>query len=333
MSDTTTGTEIISTGNPSIDDATSAFAAILSGQPEEQEEVSEAQAPDEGDEAETEASADESPAEDDTEAEPDDVESEEEEQTERQVYTVKVDGEEIEVPIDELLNGYSRTQDYTRKTQKLAEERKAAMAEFEQVRAERAQYAQILEALKQQVETTDGPEPDWNRLRNEDPIEFSAQWAEYQLRQQKRQAIQAEQQRLAEIQQREHAARMQQVLEQEKQALLTAIPEWQDPQKAQAEKVAVIEFGRKLGFSDEELSNVTDHRAVLALRKAYLYDRMMSQKASIKPAVKPASPVLKPGAAANAPKKTSEITRAKQRLAKTGSVQDAAAAFSLLLNR
>lgn len=36
---------------------------------------------------------------------------------------VKVDGEELEVPVAELLQGYSRTADYTRKTQSLAEER------------------------------------------------------------------------------------------------------------------------------------------------------------------------------------------------------------------
>lgn len=40
------------------------------------------------------------------------------------VVRVKVDGQEIEVPVSELPNGYSRTQDYTRKAQALAEERR-----------------------------------------------------------------------------------------------------------------------------------------------------------------------------------------------------------------
>lgn len=48
-------------------------------------------------------------------------------------YTVKVDGQEIEVTLDELRNGYSRQQDYTRKTQELAAER-ARLAELEALR-------------------------------------------------------------------------------------------------------------------------------------------------------------------------------------------------------
>jgi len=47
-----------------------------------------------------------------------------EEEEQPQVYTVKVDGKEIEVTLDELQKGYSRTQDYTRKTQQVAETRK-----------------------------------------------------------------------------------------------------------------------------------------------------------------------------------------------------------------
>ncbi|MGH9963014.1 MAG: hypothetical protein ACREBC_38845, partial [Pyrinomonadaceae bacterium] len=47
-----------------------------------------------------------------------------------ETYTVKVGGEEVQVTRDELLNGYSRTQDYTRKTQELAEQRKR-LAQYE----------------------------------------------------------------------------------------------------------------------------------------------------------------------------------------------------------
>lgn len=39
---------------------------------------------------------------------------------------VKVDGEEVSVPLREALQGYSRTQDYTQKTQALAEQRRQA---------------------------------------------------------------------------------------------------------------------------------------------------------------------------------------------------------------
>src|SRR6056297_3425891 len=51
-----------------------------------------------------------------------------------QTYTVRVDGEEVEVSLDELLSGYSRTQDYTRKTMALADQRKSLESELNQIR-------------------------------------------------------------------------------------------------------------------------------------------------------------------------------------------------------
>jgi hypothetical protein len=61
--------------------------------------------------------------EDAEELQEDQVEEEESEQP--QLYTIKVDGEDTEVTLEELQNGYSRQRDYTRKTQELAEQRKA----------------------------------------------------------------------------------------------------------------------------------------------------------------------------------------------------------------
>ena len=50
-----------------------------------------------------------------------------------QTFRVKIGGEEVEVPLDELLKGYSHTADYTRKTQAIAEARKQA-EEAERIR-------------------------------------------------------------------------------------------------------------------------------------------------------------------------------------------------------
>ena len=58
---------------------------------------------------------------------------EEEEEQQPQLYTIKVDGEDVEVTLDELQNGYSRQRDYTRKTQELAEQRKSFEAKQKEV--------------------------------------------------------------------------------------------------------------------------------------------------------------------------------------------------------
>ena len=255
-------------------------------------------------------------------------ETEEEEQP-TEVYTVKVDGKEVEVTLDELQKGYSRTQDYTRKTQQIAETRKAVDAEASAIRAEREQSAQLLGALKQQLESTEAP-VDMDRLYNEDPIEWVRQSEVMRQKQDKLAAIQSEQQRLSQLTAQQRAQEMQAHLASQQEALIQAVPEWKDSKKAQAEKALLVEFGKKIGFSDEELKNVYDHRAVIALRKAALYDQMMSKRGQIKPVINNGPRTAKPSAAGRV-STTTESTRAKQRLAKSGRVNDAASAIELLL--
>ena len=257
-----------------------------------------------------------------------DEETEEEEKP-TEVYTVKVDGKEIDVTLDELQKGYSRTQDYTRKTQQIAETRKAVEAEASAIRAEREQYAQLLGALKQQLESTEAP-IDMDRLYNEDPIEWVRQSEVMRQKQDKLAAIQSEQQRLSQLTAQQRAQEMQAHLATQQEALIQAVPEWKDSKKAQAEKALLVEFGKKIGFSDDELKNVYDHRAVIALRKAALYDQMMSKRGQIKPVINNGPRPAKPSAAGRV-STTTESTRAKQRLAKSGRVNDAASAIELLL--
>ena len=253
----------------------------------------------------------------------------EEEEKPAEVYTVKVDGKEIEVTLDELQKGYSRTQDYTRKTQQIAETRKAVEAEAAAIRAEREQYAQLLGALKQQLESAEAP-PDLDRLYNEDPIEWVRQRELLRDKQEKLAAIQSEQARLSQLTEQQRAKELQAHLASQQEALIQAVPEWKDPKKAQAEKALLVEFGKKIGFSDEELKNVYDHRAVIALRKAALYDQMMSKRGQIKPVINNGPRPAKPSAAGRV-STTTEATRAKQRLAKTGRVNDAVSAIEHLL--
>lgn len=60
------------------------------------------------------------------------VEDNQKQPEEEQKFTVKVDGQELEVGLQELLSGYQRQADYTRKTQALAEERRKLEAFGEQ---------------------------------------------------------------------------------------------------------------------------------------------------------------------------------------------------------
>jgi hypothetical protein len=315
-------------------DAASAISAMLA--PEQgQAELDETQ-PAEESEEDSEAAAseeDDSGVEDAPDEESSEEQSEEqeepEEQEQQQTFTVKVDGKEVSVTLDELQKGYSRTQDYTRKTQQIAEVRKQVEQETHAVRAEREQYAQLLGALQAQLQSSE-PQVDLERLYHEDPIEWVRQKEVMRERQEKLGAIQSEQQRLSQVAQYEQQRAMEAQLASQQEALLAALPDWKDPKKAKAEKALVIESAKAAGFTDEDLKSVYDHRLVLLLRKAALFDQMVSKRQGIKPVVNNGPRTAKPGAAGRV-STTTESVRAKQRLAKSGRIDDAASAIELLL--
>ena len=160
-------------GPMNMAEAANALAGIL---PDEgQEESGEAQLPEEGAAGDEELLDDADAASEETDSEQSEEDGDSEEEQQPQVFTVKVDGKEVEVTLDELQKGYSRTQDYTRKTQQIAEVRKQTEAELQAVRAEREQYAQLLSALEAQVQQATQPNIDWDRLYQEDPIEWVRQ--------------------------------------------------------------------------------------------------------------------------------------------------------------
>lgn len=327
------------TSNPSAGtgenfDAQSAFASLLAvedgeptaGEAQEEEETSST-------EADTSETEDEAPAEQDAEEESessdDDEESDEEDQ-QPATYRVKVDGQEVEVTLDELQKGYSRTQDYTRKTQALAEQRKAAEAELDTARQERAYYAQMLQVLQQQLAQTNA-EPDWDALYQENPTEWVRQRELWRDRQDKVRAVEAEQQRLAQVRQVEEAQARQARLQEEAAKLLEVIPEWKDAKKASEERGKLVEAAKRAGFSEEELGGISDHRALVVLRKAALFDELMNRKTQIKPNPTSGPKLAKPGSATTKPSKRTEAQIARERLAKTGSMKDAAAAFDAFI--
>jgi len=320
-----------SAGPMNLDQAAQALSAML---PDEGEQSIEETFDDslEGESAApADTSAEDADATDDvTDGEQLEESEDSEEEKPDQTFTVKVDGTEVTVTLDELQKGYSRTQDYTRKTQQIAEIRRQVESEAEAIRAERSQYAQLLGALESQVQQAAEPQVDWDRLYQEDPIEWVRQKEVMRENQAKSQAIQFEKQRLAEISQQEQAQQMQSYLAQQRDELLKVLPDWKDPNKAKKEKELLIDFGQKAGFSADELKNIFDHRVVNVLRKAALYEQMMSKRQNIKPVTNNGPRPAKPGAAGRI-STTSEATRAKQRLAKSGRVNDAASAIELLL--
>lgn len=326
MSETGTGTPPVEITSP-VD----AFAQMLAAEEGETEQAEVETQDDEGEEADLDLDGESDQEEaDDTDSDEDAEEAPQQQQT----FRVKVDGEEVEVPLEELLKGYSRTADYTRKTQAIAQIRKEAEVEAAQAREERQRYAATLQALNQQLQAMQPPEIDWDKLYQENPVEWMRQRELARTRQEQQAWIQSQQQALMQRQQMEEQEQQAKTLESEREKLLDALPEWRDADKARAEKSKIVEYATgKLGFTAEEISDIYDARAVVALRKAMLFDELMSKRDQMRPTIKQKAKPMKAGVA-QAPQsgKTRASKEALSRLAKTGSTRDAASVFAQFID-
>lgn len=252
----------------------------------------------------------------------------------QQTFRVKVGGEEVEVPLEELLKGYSRTADYTRKTQAIAQARKEAETEAAAAREERQKYAQTLQALGQQLQQMQPPEINWDKLYQENPVEWVRQRELVRTRQEQMAWVQSQQQALQQRQQAEEQEAQAKTLESEREKLFEALPEWRDSDKARAEKAKIVEFATgKLGFTVDEISDLYDARAVLALRKAMLYDELMGKREQMRPTIRQKARPMQAGAAGATQTNKSRASKdALSRLAKTGSTRDAASVFAQFID-
>src|SRR5210317_1373207 len=254
----------------------------------------------------------------------------EEEALQPQTFTVKVDGQEVEVTQDELINGYSRQQDYTRKTQELSQQRKT----IEQQQAELAQrdaiYSQLLPKMEAQLKGELANEPDWENLYSDDPVGYVREKQLWDEKKEKLQAVSTEQQRLQQEALVKQQQQIQQFVEYGNKRLLEIIPEWQNPEIAAKEKLAIRDYAiNNLEYSEQEVEQVYDYRALLGLRNAWLNSKTV-EATKKKPTQKAPARVARPGTT-NRPKTTTPVKKAKQRLAKTGKTSDAAKVFEQII--
>jgi hypothetical protein len=324
-----------------VDDAAERFEAMLpdEGEGDTADETSTSDADDTEQDAaddESEEETEEESDEQDAEADPDEseeTEGEDDESDDDPEVVVRVDGSDVRVKLSEALAGYSRTQDYTRKTMALSEKAKAAEQKAAEVNTAREQYVEKLTLLEQALKSQAGPEPDWAKERQElTPSEFAALKADWDISQQAAQRVvaerQAEQNKVAE----ERSTQYQAYLASEMDKLHAVIPELKDPAKSEARLNELRDYGLKAGFSEQEIDSWADHRAFVVLDKALKYDKSQKVKDAAKKKLTPPGKVVRPGAAKKPKKAVPELQRAKARLAKTGRIEDAARAFMHLID-
>jgi len=258
------------------------------------------------------------------------IDEEETSDSNQELYKVVVDGQEQEVTLDELTKGYSRQSDYTRKTEKLSQDRKSVEeknSEYtrlnEEAKIKRDQYENQLQVLSQQLQTTE-QNVDMDRLYQEDPAEYVKQKADQDRRKELLQASEQEQNRIRYEKQQESEKHYSHYLDNERKLLEDKLPIYADKEKGPEFIKNLTGYAKSIGYTDQEISMLVDHRAVMMLASAYRYDKLKKANLSNKKVTKVSKVVSSSGYKVQDDSDVvKRMNSKKATLKKTGKVQDA----------
>ena len=217
---------------------------------------------------------------------PDDLELEETDNSPaegtEELVTVKVDGQDRQVTLDELKNGYSRQSDYSKKTQALADERRGldterdkVTTELEAVKKERDDYAVKLKSF---IKSDKQEDIDWDKVYEQDPIEYVRLKAEADRKKEIRQQAETELKSIQQKQDEEQKKKYADYVTTQSNMLSEKVPEFADPVKKGKIQANVKNYLNEIGFSDQELSMLTDHRTVMVAIEGMKYSQLKKAK-------------------------------------------------------
>ena len=255
--------------------------------------------------------------------------SQEEEQIDTQekqdsTYKVKVAGQEFDVTLDELRNGYSRDADYRQKTEELSNQRKNFQSESEKQRQDYSsklnELNQLMSVAQEQLNTEENS-VDLEKLYEEDPTEAAR--IEHRLRR--------KQEKLNLAMQKTQSEQKQQFdtyLQDQQKQLVNKMPEFSDPTKASSLKSNMKSTLNNYGFNDQEIAQVYDHRIVMLVNDAMKYRNMQSSKPNLAKKISKPGRVLSSGVKQGKAEFNSKARKEKlSRLRKSGSMKDAQNVF------
>lgn len=196
-------------------------------------------------------------------------------------YKVKVNGQEMDLPVSELIKGFQLQSDYTRKTQQVAEERKAVEGEKERLTREREEFVEQAQTdmamLRKQIETD--AKTDWQGLLESDPIGYMKAKEAAESRRDQYYQLRQTQERVVESLKQEHQERQTAYVAEQADVLRKELPDYfGDEAKSEATTKQLREFMTGIGFDDAEIANVSSARDVKLLIKAMRYDQLERAK-------------------------------------------------------
>jgi hypothetical protein len=215
------------------------------------------------------------------------IEDEQPSNTNQELYRVVVDGQEQEVTLDELMKGYSRQSDYTRKTEKLSQDRKSVeelknqyTRQNEEAKIKRDQYEKQIQILSEQLKQSEPSKVDLDRLYEDDPAEYVRVKAEQDRRKELLEKASQERQRIQSEKQEEQSKQYNAYLEQQRELLAQKLPIYADKEKGPEFVKNLTSYAKEIGYTDQEINMLVDHRSVIMLANAYRYDKL--KKANLK---------------------------------------------------
>jgi len=245
------------------------------------------------------------------------------------MVTVTIDGKSEAKPLEEVIHGYQRQADYSRKMADLTTERKNFETEVKAVTEERTTYKAMLEALRNQLTELQPEEPDWAEVYRTDPVGYARRRDEWRDKQEKIAAAKFELERV-QSEERKQAVEANQKLALEKRAeMLEMMPVWKDPKVWEADRQAIVKHALAHGYTAEEVAAAYDPRAIVMFNKARLWDELQAG-GKPKPVATKGPKVASAGAARDSTTAT-RLNAAQQRLAKSGRIEDAAKVFEQLI--
>jgi hypothetical protein len=243
-----------------------------------------------------------------------------------QLFTVKVDGRTQQVPLDELIRGYSGQTHINKGLRDVAEARKETAVVYQALQTERQQIAQFIQAAQTNQIDLRPPVPPADELLSRDPIGYMEQRLKYDKALVTFQQTQAVRQEMEAKAAEAESASQRAYLAEQHQQLTRVIPAFAKPETAARVKQELISAGTGYyGYAPEELQSVTDHRALLVLHDAAQYRRLMSGKAAApkEASSAPRTPTIKAGTRTSVQGgKRVQSEKAKTQMRRTGSVDD-----------
>lgn len=203
-------------------------------------------------------------------------------QSEPERITVKVDGKDVAVTLDDLKRSYSGQAYIQAGMKQAAEARKEAEALRTSLQTERQQILGLAEQIQKGGIARPPAEPDVAML-DRDPIGYIQLKAQYDAEMKAYEGQQAQMRTLQQQAAANEAAQMRQIATEQAELLKQRIPEFADTVKAAALKERLVKTAvDAYGYSPEEVGSITDARAVQVLHDAAQWRALQAGKAMAK---------------------------------------------------